>query len=139
MLSVDSITKGIVIDHIQPKKSMEIYKLLNLENIDCSVAVLKNVRSKKNSRKDIIKIDDVIDVDFEVLGFVDPNITINIIENGQIKEKVELKLPDKIKNVIKCKNPRCITSIEQELEHEFILSDYKNRTYTCVYCEQKIE
>lgn len=139
MISVDSINNGIVLDHIEAKKSMEIYRLLNLEKLDNGVAILKNVRSRTMGRKDMIKIDDSYDVDLDVLAYADPNITVNIIKDGKILEKKSLALPEKIKNVVKCKNPRCITSIEQEIVHEFKLIDRANGVYACVYCDQKKE
>jgi aspartate carbamoyltransferase regulatory subunit len=137
MLSVDSIEKGIVIDHIKATKSMEIYNLLKLEKLDCSIAIIKNVKSKKMGKKDIIKIENVIDINFDALGYINPNITVNIIEDGKIIDKKNLELPGSIKNIIKCKNPRCITSIEQEIAHEFRLANKEKAIYRCVYCEQK--
>ena len=137
MISVDSIEKGIVIDHIKAKKSMELYKLLKLGDLDCSIAIIKNVKSKKMGKKDIIKIEDIITLDLDILGYVDPNLTINIIESEVITGKKRLALPKIIKNVIVCKNPRCITSIEQEIVHEFKLVDEDKKVYRCVYCEQK--
>lgn len=137
MLSIDSIEKGIVIDHITAGKSMAIYKYLKLDKINSTVAIIKNVKSKIHGRKDIIKIEDRIDVDTDILGYVDPNITINIIEDGSIITKKQMALPKKISNVIKCKNPRCITSIEQEIVHSFKLCDVDKRVYRCIYCEQE--
>ncbi len=136
MLNIDSINKGVVIDHIEAGRSMDIYHYLNLGKLECSVAIIKNVKSSKCGKKDIIKIEDNIDIDLEVLGYLDPNITVNIIENGVITRKNKLSLPDRIENVVKCKNPRCITSIEQELVHAFKLSDSKRSIYRCVYCEE---
>ncbi len=136
MLSIDSISKGVVIDHIKAGKSMEIYKYLNLEQLECPVAIIKNVKSVKCGKKDIIKIENNIDIDLDVLGYLDPTITINIIENGIIKRKETLSLPEKITNVVKCKNPRCITSIEQEIAHIFKLCDSKHGVYRCIYCEE---
>ncbi len=137
MLSIDSIEKGIVIDHIKAKKSMEIYNLLNMEELDCSIAIIKNVKSKKMGKKDMIKIENVIDINFEALGYITPNVTVNIIDNGQIIDKKKLTLPESLSNVIKCKNPRCITSIEQEIVHVFKLVNEEKQTYRCMYCEQK--
>lgn len=134
-MNIDSIKNGIVIDHIQAKKGMEIYEALNLENLECSVAIITNARSKKMGRKDIIKIDKDIKLDLDILGYIDPNITINIIKNDKRVEKYHVKIPDSITNIIKCKNPRCITSIEQELEHVFILTDKEKKIYRCKYCE----
>lgn len=136
-MNIDSIKNGIVIDHIEAGKSMELYRFLNLENLDCSVALIKNVISKKMGRKDIIKIDDDINIDLDVLGYIDPNSTVNIIKDGKLVKKCHLELPEMLTNVIKCKNPRCITSVEQEISHIFKLTDRKNRIYRCVYCESK--
>ena len=137
MLNIDSLEKGVVIDHIESGKSMEIYRVLELDKLDCSVAIIKNARSKKSGRKDIIKIEDRIDIDLDVLGFIDPNITVNIIDGGHIIEKRHLQLPERIVNVAKCKNPRCITSVEQELDHVFVLTDPEKGVYRCMYCEQE--
>lgn len=136
-MNIDSIVNGIVIDHITAGKAMELYSFLNLEELDCSVAIIKNVQSKLMGRKDIIKIDADYDVDLDVLGYIDPDATVNIIKNGELIEKKKLLLPNVIKNVIKCKNPRCITTTEQELPHIFKLTDKKNRIYRCIYCESK--
>ena len=137
MLNIDSLEKGVVIDHIESGRSMEIYRVLELDKLDCSVAIIKNARSKKSGRKDIIKIEDRIDIDLDVLGFIDPNITVNIIDGGRIIEKKHLQLPERIVNVAKCKNPRCITSVEQELDHVFVLTDAEKGVYRCMYCEQE--
>lgn len=137
MLNIDSLEKGVVIDHIESGRSMEIYRVLELDKLDCSVAIIKNARSKKSGRKDIIKIEDRIDIDLDVLGFIDPNITVNIIDGGHIIEKKHLQLPERIVNVAKCKNPRCITSVEQELDHVFVLTDAEKGVYRCLYCEQE--
>ena len=134
-MNIDSIRNGIVIDHIQAKKGMEIYKALKLNELDCSVAIITNARSKKMGRKDIIKIDKSIDLDLNILGYIDPNITINIIKNDERVEKYHVELPLTITNIIKCKNPRCITSVEQELDHVFVLTDKEKKTYRCKYCE----
>ncbi len=136
-MNVDSVERGLVIDHIQAGKSMDIYKFLELDKLDCSVAIIKNARSKKSGKKDIIKIENKIDIDLEVLGFIDPNITVNIIDNGQIIQKKHLTLPKEVTNVAKCKNPRCITSVEQELPHVFKLVEGEHSTYRCIYCEQE--
>lgn len=135
MLNVDSIQTGIVIDHIQAGKGMEIYRYLHLDDLACSVAIIKNAKSAKMGRKDIIKIEDTIDLNLDILGFIDPDATVNVIENGKIHEKKQLALPQRITNVIQCKNPRCITSIEQELPHVFQLVDPERRIYRCIYCE----
>lgn len=134
-MNIDSIRNGIVIDHITAGKSMEIYRLLGLDAMDYPVALIKNVSSKKMGKKDIIKIDFDIDIDTDVLGYVDPGVTVNIIKNGVRVEKRLIKLPEKLTNVIKCKNPRCITSTEQELPHIFKLTDKENKVYRCFYCE----
>ena len=133
-LNVSGISEGFVLDHIQAGKSMDIYHYLRLDKLDCCVAIIKNAKSNKMGKKDIMKID-VIDLD--ILGFIDHNITINIIQDEKIVEKKRLKLPKEITNVIKCKNPRCITSIEQELDHVFVLTDPENEVYRCKYCEEK--
>ena len=134
-MNIDSIKNGIVIDHIQAKKGMEIYNALNLKELDCSVAIITNARSKKMGRKDIIKIDKSIDLDLNILGYLDSNITINIIKNNVRVEKYHVELPSTITNIIKCKNPRCITSVEQELDHVFVLTDKDKKVYRCKYCE----
>lgn len=139
MLNVDSLDKGIVIDHIRAGKSMDIYNYLNLDQLDCSVAIIKNARSNKFGKKDIIKIEGIIDIDLNVLGFIDPNITVNLIEDGAIIGKKKLTLPDKVVNIIKCKNPRCITSVETQIDNIFKLSDSKNGRYRCIYCEQEFK
>ena len=136
-MNIDSINNGIVIDHIEAGKAMEIYKYLGLEKLDCSVAIIKNVRSKKTGKKDIIKIDNDIDVDMDVLGYIDTNITANIIKDGKIIEKKHMELPKHLVNIIKCKNPRCITTEERELDHIFNLTDKENKIYRCKYCESK--
>lgn len=140
MLNVGRMEDGIVLDHIKAGYSMSIYKYLNLDKLDCSVAIIKNAVSKKMGRKDIIKIQGGLDlVDLDVLGYIDHNITINIIQGGEIVEKKTLSLPFKITNVIRCKNPRCITSIEQGLDHVFVLTDPEHETYRCQYCEEKYD
>lgn len=136
-MNIDSIKNGIVIDHITAGKSMELYHLLGLDALAYPVALIKNVNSKKMGKKDIIKIDFDIDIDTDVLGYVDPGVTVNIIKNGERVEKRRIQLPDKLTNVIKCKNPRCITATEQELPHIFKLTDKDNRIYRCYYCETK--
>ena len=136
-MNIDSIKNGIVIDHITAGRSMKIYRLLGLESLDCSVALIKNVTSRKTGKKDIIKIDADIDLDFDVIGFVDPSATVVIIRNGELVEKRSIALPEKLTNVIFCKNPRCITSVEQEIDHIFKLSDPDKKEYRCIYCETK--
>ena len=138
-MTIDSIKNGVVIDHIKAGKSMELYRFLNLESLDSQVAIIKNAPSKKMGRKDIIKIDGKIEPDLDILGYIDPDITVNIIKDGALAEKKHLELPEKISNVIKCKNPRCITSTEQEIKHVFRLTDRNKREYRCIYCETKAE
>lgn len=138
MLNVGKLENGFVIDHIKAGKSMDIYKYLGLGKLDCTVAIIKNAKSNKMGKKDIIKIDGGLDlVDLDILGFIDNEITINIIKDGIITEKKSLNLPHTVTNVIKCKNPRCITQIEQELDQVFILRDEVNHVYRCKYCEAK--
>ena len=138
MLNVGKLENGFVIDHIKAGKSMDIYKYLGLGKLDCCVAIIKNAKSNKMGKKDIIKIDGGLDlVDLDILGFIDNEITINIIKDGMIIEKKILDLPNKVTNVIKCKNPRCITQIEQELDHVFLLTDKKDHVYRCMYCKSK--
>lgn len=139
MLNIDSVQKGLVIDHIKAGKAMEIYQYLNLDKMDCSVAIIKNAKSNKMGKKDIIKVENNIHMDLKVLGFIDPNITINVIDNGEIIKKINLELPEEIGNIAKCKNPRCITSIEQEIVHKFKLTDKENNIYRCVYCDTAYE
>ncbi len=136
-MNIDSIKNGVVIDHIKAGKSMEIYHHLELDKLDCTVAIIKNVHSKKMGYKDIIKIDSEMEVDLDVLGYIDPDITVNIIKNEVLCEKKKLTLPNQIKDVIKCKNPRCITTTEQDLSHIFKLTDAATKTYRCIYCETK--
>lgn len=138
MLNVGALNEGFVLDHIQAGKAMSIYKHLGLDKLDCQVAIIKNAKSNKMGRKDIIKIEGPLDiVDLDILGFIDHNITVSIIQNGTIVDKKTLSLPSVVKNVIRCKNPRCITSIEQELEQVFILTDKEKEIYRCKYCEEK--
>ena len=134
-MNIDSIQNGVVLDHIQAGKSMEIYKYLHLDELDCSVAIIKNVRSARHGKKDIIKIDSPLDLDLKVLGYIDANITVNIIKDGIRVEKKKLELPEKLVNVIHCKNPRCITVAESQLDAIFLLSDAEKHTYRCAYCE----
>lgn len=134
-MNIDSIKNGIVIDHISAGKGMKIYELLNLDNLEASVALIRNVGSRKTGKKDIIKIDGDFVLNTDILGYVDPDVTVNIIEDGKIIEKKSIELPEKLTNVIKCKNPRCISGTEQELDHIFILSDKEKRVYRCLYCE----
>ena len=138
-MNIDSLHNGIVIDHIKAGRSMEIYHFLNLDELDCSIAIIKNVPSGKMGKKDIIKIDAVLDVDLNALGYIDSGITINLIEDGKRVKKYHPELPEYISNIVKCKNPRCITTIEQELPHVFKLTDRENKIYRCIYCEQEFK
>ena len=140
MLNVGQLSEGVVLDHIKAGKSMTIYHDLELDKLDCCVAIIKNARSNKMEKKDIIKVEcDISMLDLDVLGFIDHNITVNVIKNGEIVEKKELHLPRQIKNVIRCKNPRCITSNEQGLPHIFVLADKEKEIYRCKYCEEKFD
>ena len=136
-MNIDSINNGVVIDHITAGLGMKLYELLKLDELDVSVAIIKNVTSKKMGKKDIIKIDADIAVDFDVIGFVDPDATVNIIKSGILVEKKSIGMPETLTNVIKCKNPRCISSCEQELDHIFKLTDKENKVYRWLYCETK--
>ncbi len=132
---IGQLKNGIVIDHISAGKGIYIYNILGLEKLGGTVAVIKNADSTKMGKKDIIKIGEIIDLDFELLGFIDPGITVNIIEDGKLAKREKLTLPERISGVIRCKNPRCITSVEPELRQEFRLSDRARRVYRCIYCE----
>lgn len=134
-MNIDSIRNGIVLDHITAGKSMEIYRYLKLDELDCSVAIIKNVTSRKKGKKDIIKIDENFDVNLDVLGYLDPGITVCYIQNSQIVKKTHVEIPETITNIIRCKNPRCITTVEQSIDHIFRLTDPVHRTYRCIYCE----
>ena len=137
MLNVGAIKEGFVLDHIKAGMSMSIYHYLNLDKLDCCVAIIKNARSNKMGKKDIVKVEcDINTLDLDILGFIDHNITVNIIKDERIVEKRQLQLPKEIHNVIRCKNPRCITSIEQELEQIFYLTDPEKEIYRCKYCEE---
>ena len=138
-MKIDSIVNGIVIDHIAAGRGMQLYHLLNLDELDCSVAIIKNVHSQKMGRKDIIKVDADIDLDIDAIGYVDPNATVNIIRDGLLVEKRDICLPETLTNVIRCKNPRCITTTEQELAQIFVLTDREKGVYRCRYCETKAE
>ena len=137
-MNIDSIQNGYVIDHIKAGKSFEIYNYLNLGELDTSVAIIKNAKSRKTGKKDIIKIDEKKDINLDILGYLDSNITVNKIVDGEIIEKIHPQLPEKLVNVVKCKNPRCITSIEQELPHICELTDRENVVYRCKYCEEEV-
>ena len=134
---IGQIKDGIVLDHISAGKAMNIYNVLKLGELDCTVALIKNADSAKMGKKDIIKISTHMDLDLDVLGYLDPGITVNIIKDGQVSERRTLELPEKVVGVIKCKNPRCITSVEREIVHEFRLTDRTKKVYRCIYCEQK--
>ena len=134
---IGQIKDGIVLDHITAGRGMNIYKTLELDKLQCTVAMIERAESRKMGCKDIIKIGQVLDIDFDVLGYIDPGITVNIIRGGQVAERRKLALPERGVGVLKCKNPRCITSVEQELVHEFKLTDPANQVYRCVYCDQK--
>ncbi len=136
-MNIDSIQNGVVIDHITAGLGMRLYELLDLATLDASIALIKNVNSKKMDKKDIIKIDADITLNLDVIGFVDPNATVNIIKDGILVEKRSIGMPEILTNVIKCKNPRCITSCEQELDHKFKLTDKERKVYRCIYCETK--
>ena len=134
-MNIDAIRNGIVIDHITAGRGMKLYELLGLEKLDCSVAIIKNVHSEKMGKKDIIKIDADIPVNLDVIGYVDPGVSVNLIRDGKLVEKRRIDMPETLTNVIFCKNPRCISSCEQELRHVFKLTDRKNKVYRCLYCE----
>ena len=136
-MNIDPIRNGIVIDHITAGKGIELYRLLGLESADCSVALITNAASTKTGRKDIIKIDELIDLNTDLLGYVDPGVTVNIIRDGKTAEKRKISLPERFEGVISCRNPRCITSTEQELPQFFRLADPENRVYRCIYCDSK--
>ena len=138
-MNIDSIKNGIVIDHISAGKAMELYFHLGLDKLDYQVAIIKNASSKKMGKKDIIKVDGNIELDMNVIGYFDPGATVTIIKNSEVVEKKKITLPERITNVILCKNPRCITTTEQELPHVFRLTDEKNRIYRCLYCEAKAD
>lgn len=137
MLNISGLKEGVVIDHIKAGSALNIYHYLKLDKLDCSVAIIMNAKSSKSGKKDIIKIEGSISVDLEILGLLDPNITINVIKDGEIVEKRHLSLPETVTSIIQCKNPRCITSIEPGLTHRFKLTDKENGIYRCIYCEQK--
>ena len=134
-LMINPIENGVVLDHITAGKAMDIYKVLRLDKLGCTVAVIVNAPSKKMGHKDVLKIYGVIDLNFDVLGYLDPGITVSIIENGEVIRRISLDLPEQVEGVLRCKNPRCITSCEQELPHIFKLTDRKKKVYRCIYCE----
>ena len=134
---IGAIENGLVLDHITAGRGMELYRILGLDTLDCEVALIKNAQSVKMGRKDIIKVDRLIDVNLDAIGYVDPGITINVIQDGKLVERKHIAKPDTITNVIKCKNPRCITTVEQEIPHVFKLVDRDAGVYRCIYCESK--
>jgi len=134
---IDSIKNGYVIDHIKAGQSMEIYKYLKLNELDCQVAIIQNAKSNKMGRKDIIKIDKDLKLDLDLLGYLDPNITVNVIKNDKLVEKIHPEMPEKLVNIVNCKNPRCITSVERGLDQICVLTDRENRVYRCKYCESR--
>ena len=136
-MNIDGVKTGIVLDHIKAGKSMQIYELLGLDKINNCVAIIQNADSAKYGKKDIIKIDQIIDLAFDVLGYIDSNITVNIVKDGKLERKHHMELPQTLKNVVKCKNPRCITSVEQEIVHTFKLVDKENKVYRCIYCDEE--
>ena len=138
MLNISGIQEGFVLDHIQAGMSLQIYHDLKLDQLDCTVAIIKNAKSNKMGKKDILKVECPVEaLDLDILGFIDHNITVNVIKDSKIVEKKELHMPKQVKNVIRCKNPRCITSIEQELDQIFLLTDEAKEVYRCKYCEEK--
>ncbi len=138
-MNIDSIKNGIVIDHISAGRAMHLYEMLKLGELDCPVAVIKNAPSRKMGKKDIIKIDSLFDFNMDVIGFVAPNATVNVIRNGEMVEKRHLGLPEKLTDIVKCKNPRCITTTETDIEHIFVLTDREKTEYRCYYCDTKAE
>ena len=136
-MNIDSINNGVVIDHITAGQGMKLYDLLELDKLECQVAIIKNAQSRKLGKKDIIKVADSIPVNLDVIGYVDPGATVNIIKDGKLVEKKDISMPEILTNVIKCKNPRCITSVEQELPHKFRLTNREQKIYRCIYCEAK--
>ncbi len=136
-MNIDSITNGFVIDHITAGRAMRIYELLGLDKLNCSVAIIMNAGSKKMGAKDIIKVDGDVPLNLEVIGYVDPKVTVNVIKDSKLCEKLTIPMPETLTNVIFCKNPRCITSVEQELDHIFKLTDREENVYRCIYCETR--
>ena len=136
---IGKIQDGIVLDHIKAGQGMKLYDILGLDKLECQVALIKNAESVKYGRKDIIKIDSIIEMNLDAIGFVDPNITVNIIRDGKLSKRTHIDLPETIEGFVKCKNPRCITTVEQEIPHRFRLTDPETKTYRCVYCESKLE
>ena len=135
---IDSIKNGYVIDHIKAGQSMEIYKYLKLNELDCQVAIIQNAKSNKMGKKDIIKIDKELKLDLDILGYLDSNITVNVIKDDKLVEKIHPEMPEKLVNIVHCRNPRCITSVERGLDQICVLTDRENRVYRCKYCESRI-
>ena len=138
-MNIDGVRTGVVLDHIKAGKSMMVYELLGLDKVSNCVAIIQNADSSKYGKKDIIKIDKMIDINIDAIGFVDPNITVNYIKGGQLAKRKHFDMPDEIEGFVKCKNPRCITTVEQELPHRFRLTDREKGVYRCIYCESKLE
>ena len=138
-MDISGVKNGIVIDHIKAGNAMRIYNLLGFDELECSIAIIKNVSSKKMGKKDIIKVDSDIPLNLEALGYIDPDVTVDVIRDGKLVEKRSVDLPEKLHGVLTCKNPRCITTTEQELPHVFRLTDANNKVYRCIYCETKAE
>ncbi len=138
-MKIEPIQNGVVIDHITPGQGMRLYELLGLDRLDCSVAIIKNAMGSRGLRKDIIKIDQELDLDLDVIGYVDPGATVNLIRDGAVVEKKTIDMPERLVDVIKCRNPRCITGSEQELAHVFVLTDRENKIYRCLYCEAQAQ
>ena len=137
MMKVGAIHNGVVIDHITAGKGMDLYHFLNLDHVDAPIALIKNAPSEKMGKKDIIKIDAELNLDLDALGYIDPNVTINVVKNGVRVDKFHPQLPEKLTNIVHCKNPRCITSVEQEIPHIFKLTNRETGEYRCIYCESK--
>ena len=138
-MNIDGIKNGIVIDHITPGKAMQLYSMLGLDLLDCSVALIRNVQSKKMGKKDIIKIDADVNINFDIVGLLSPNATVNVIRDGKTVEKKHIDLPEKVEKIVKCKNPRCITTTEPGIEHTFLLTNREKVEYRCLYCDTKAE
>ncbi len=136
---IGKIENGIVLDHIKSGQGMKLYEILGLDRLDCQVALIKNAESQKYGKKDIIKVDRLIDVNLDAIGFVDPHITVNYIKNGKLDKRTHIEMPNEIQGFVKCKNPRCITTVEQELPQRFCLTDREKGIYRCIYCESKLE
>lgn len=138
-MKIDAIKNGIVIDHIDAGCGMQIYQMLGMDKLSCPVALLRNVPSKKLGHKDIIKVDGELDIDLDILGYFSPNVTVNFIRDGKLVDKRHIDLPTRITDLLRCKNPRCITTTEQDIHHIFRLADPEKRTYRCIYCDAKAD